>query len=49
MIANRSANQHAIMTFASQHNGFCADPTDVSFAPIAGSDLMVLNKSSPNH
>ena len=49
VIANRSPNQDTIMTFASQHNGVCADPTDVSFAPIAGSDLMVLNKSVPSH
>jgi pyrroloquinoline quinone (PQQ) biosynthesis protein C len=49
VIANRSPNQDTIMTFASQHNGVCADPTDVSFAPLAGSDLMVLNKSFPSH
>jgi pyrroloquinoline quinone (PQQ) biosynthesis protein C len=37
------------MKLASQRDGVCADPTDVSYAPITGSDPMALNKSFAAH
>lgn len=49
VIPNLSRNQDTIMTFASHRNGVCADPTDISFTPIVGSDQMVLNQSFPYH
>lgn len=42
----QTGHDHAL---ASQRDGVCADPIDVSNAPIAGSNPMVLNKSFAAH